>query len=251
MKHKKNNNKPRNFVPALQIEITIGVVTNRPKFNEWLSHQLSKQTSYLDRKNVTYEVIIATENEEQQTFFINGTNYTILKTPAINVGAKRNSICSIAKGKFIGFLDDDDYYPEYRLHFQWLQFFYHPTMEVSVVDRFLCYARPESIFLEGRKGHTFYVGTLSESSLFFRKEYYEKGHKFGPGVIGEGNIFINEKTKVIVEPVVELMVAITHDNNLCNRILDEANGDLLYCQGFPFPLDPKERLLLSEIYGGD
>lgn len=229
------------------VDITIGVVTNRPQFNEWILHQLKKQTRYLKSKGLSFEVIVATENPEQQEYFKNTKNIEGLYSPLIvnriikepmSVGAKRNKICSVARGEFIGFMDDDDWYPDYRFHFQWSQLFRYPNMHLSVVDRFLCYDRSTH--------DSFWVGTLSECSLFFRRDYYKAGYRFKEDAeIGEGNIFIDKNSKVIVEPDIELFVAITHDDNVCRRIYDKENGDMFLQKGFPFPLDDFEKKFLS------
>lgn len=215
-------------------DISILCVTNRIKWSPWLSYQIKKQILYLKEKSLTYEIFIITSSEEVSLYFKNlkSSNMAlyfrlkILKVSEYSdIGTLRNTAANSANGKFLAFMDDDDWYPKYRLHFQWSWLMTNgPKNNVfcHTVDILLCH----NLLTK----ETFWCSGASESCLMFTKEYFEESNGFS-GKTSEATSFIGNN-KLGIEEDVELIIALTHgQGHLFERSANKDQSSYI-CQNF-------------------
>lgn len=212
-------------------DISICMILSRGTFINWAIHQINKQTKYLRAKGIACEIIVISPNELE----IHDKYYKVknLKSDENNIGYMRNKLCSHARGKYIGFMDDDDWYPEYKLHIQFVTLeYYHKDINIATVDQFLCYD------LE----NTYSINVASESCLFFRTSYFKNSaFGFNTKALGEGLTFVSGQ-KVYIEKEIDLIVAIRHGSNVSEHVNKE-----VICSGLHpmLPFDNYEKNFLS------
>lgn len=162
----------------------------------WFCHQVKKQ---LIGVNAPYEVIVATHLPER--LYKSIPNLVFIKTAKnCSIGRKRNIICERAKYKYILAVDDDDFYPEYRLSLSYKILSENPIRMLSS-DKFLCYNLLDKDF--------FLWNTFSESCLFFTKEFWQDNPFFELNIC-EGNGLIDKKESFYKSDIL-LCLAFTHD----------------------------------------
>ena len=187
-------------------DISICCLLSREQLVPWCFYQIEKQRSYLKKKGITSEVLIITDCNLPIK-----NDYKKINAGSANlIGSLRNKVCNEARGKYIAFIDDDDWYPEYRIHLQYVCLeFYNKDINIATVDEYLCYDFKE----------TFVVRRASESCLFFRTKYYKKSLGFlnsnlnsNLNSIGEGQSFCSGQ-KVYMENQIDMIVALRHGDN--------------------------------------
>jgi len=182
-------------------DISICCLLSRPKFIKWAIYQCHKQKKYLKNKGISCEIVVISNDNQIIKNVEKYVNKSIFFQSTV-IGTIRNEIMKYTIGKYIGFIDDDDWYPAYRMHLQYVALeFYHKGLNIHTVDRFFCY---DLI-------NTYEADVSSESCLFFRKG----AGIFDDTAIGEGGKFCSGK-KVYIENEIDLILALRTDSNSSN-----------------------------------
>lgn len=219
------------------------MVSNRPEFWPWSVYQVEKQLRYLRLKGLYVDLVLVVPN---QLYKLAEEKFKVscgltLKAVDGTIGTMRNRGCAASTGKILAFMDDDDFYSEFRLHIQWSRLFIS-KLEVAGVDSYLCYdVHGDRLF--------WHMGS-SESCLMFKRSFFNKGHRFDEEAVrGEGTTFVGQE-KVYIEDTCELIVALSHRSNTVVR-----NGFELLCEeckgqkGKYCPECAEEMMSLEKAYG--
>lgn len=122
-------------------------------------------------------------------------------------GAKRNELCSLAKGAFIAHFDDDDYSHPARLKEQYKLLISNQAGLVGYRTMFFIDEEYKKAYLyEGPPRYA--LGT----SLFYRKDTW-RGHKFPDQLVGEDGVFLKSVGGAVSVPANDRLVARIHDGN--------------------------------------
>ena len=202
-------------------DISICVLFSRKHLLKWTIFQIEKQRQYLFKKGIASEVVIISPFFDN---YLKKYSHRLIIETSKDVAYLRNVVCSEAKGKYIGFIDDDDWYPDYRMHLQYISLeFYHRDINICTVDNFL--------MIDNINNNTYEVNVASESCLFFKRKYFNDSLGFKKvGNAGEGQFFCKDQ-KVYIETEIDMIVAIKHDTN--QMILNEK---IRICEGIPLEL---------------
>ncbi len=200
-------------------DLSIVMVSNRPHFWSWSIHQVEKQLRYLSQKGLYVDLVLVVPKSHYKRAEEEFKVTCGLKIKAVDdnstIGTMRNRGCTASDGNIIAFMDDDDWFSEFRLHIQWSRLFIS-KLEVAGVDSYLCYDVPgDRLF--------WHMGS-SESCLMFKRTFFNKGHRFNEEATrGEGTTFVGQE-KIYIEDSCELIVALSHKSNTVVR-----NGFELLC----------------------
>lgn len=203
------------------MDVTICILMCRPLWVPWAIHQTRKQYDYLKAKNFSINVLIGVTKMEVDAVkpylgllldqFAIDTRIIRLDD-SDNLGQLRTTLCEKVSecSKYITFLDDDDWYPDYRIYRQFIQIDvvkakYH--LDVMSVDKFLCY--------DIHRDESYWATQASESVLFFTQKYFLDSDGFS-GPSSEAMQFV-AASDVLMDDQVELIVALQHGANTASR----------------------------------
>jgi hypothetical protein len=199
-------------IPGLYM-ISLVVLTHLEKWWPWLMYQSVKQLNYIVKKGLDFQFVIVVPErliEKAYQFFgsYKEVPITLVKVgDTDSIGTIRNKAIEYCHGFITAFSDQDDWFPDYRLHYQWTKLIM-TKYNLSTVDNFLSYSISENKLYNNH--------TSSESCLMF-KTNFAKNKKFAENQkAGEGNKF-SEGENVLIEEDVVLIVATEHSQNTTSR----------------------------------
>lgn len=193
-------------------DLSIVICSNRPHFWPWTIYQVEKQLKYLRSKGIYSDVVLVVPEscykEAEEDFKVSAGLKIKSVENGSSIGFMRNRGARGSDGKMIAMMDDDDWYPDFRLHLQWSRLFLS-KLEVAGVDSYLCYnVNSDKMF--------WHMGS-SESCLVFKRTFFNRGHHFNEDLRnGEGSTFLGTE-KVYIEDSCELIVALSHSKNTVVR----------------------------------
>lgn len=193
------------------IHVSIIVPTkNRPQFLSNILRNFFRQDYPLQNM----ELIIGDDgNCEMEKLIPNKNNIKYYKFQNITLGQKRNELCELASGKYIIFMDDDDFYPADKVsHYVNLLQNSNKLLAGSSI-MYVYFTKLNEILKFGSFG----VNHCTCGTLAFKKEYF-KNNKFPDVNKSEEKIFLNNFSidMIQTDPLKSILV-IAHSNNTVDK----------------------------------
>lgn len=197
--------------------ISLIVLSHIEKWWPWLEYQVEKQFKYISKKGLIGHLIVVVpkrlESKAIEYFKVPGKLVQlVIVEDTDSIGTIRNKSIKYSLGHITAFQDQDDWYPEYRLHYQWTKLMLS-KFQISTVDQFISY---DPIL------NKFYNQSMSSESCLMFKTELAKNRKFTDIQKGEGSGF-TDKLEVLIDDEVILISATEHGENITLRSRESVN----------------------------
>ena len=183
---------------------------NRPHFAENILRNFFRQ----DYPQNYMELIIGDDGEcKMEKLIPEIENIKYIKFDKISLGNKRNKLCQEAKGDIIVFMDDDDFYPIYKVS-ECVNVLLNSSYLITGSSiMYVFYTKHNTIYKFGPYGKNHSTcGTLA-----FKKEYI-KDNKFPNLDKAEEKTFLkNYRNQLIQMDPFKAILVIAHDDNTVDK----------------------------------
>ena len=212
------------FCINLRPSVSIVIPTyNRNKFKKLIEHNIKCQ----DYTNIKEVIICQDDNEEDLLLDIPYDIIYIRKKTKMNLGDKRNLLCSYCNSDIIANMDTDDLYLPTYISYS-VESLVKSKKDVSGTANMRMY------FLKEKKKCeliNYSYSKCNEATLVYKKSYWEK-NKFSSN-LQEGIKFLEKNIHRIVDTdISKLMVCLCHETNTVDKqcwLKNEYKGDDFPC----------------------
>ena len=182
--------------------------------------------SKLTYKNIEWIIVDDSINNNVEALIKNHKNtYYIKLDTRHTIGAKRNIGIEKAKGDYILFMDDDDYYPANVIENRLKTIKNYECSYCSIIPCYDIYRK--NSFINCPNIYDNYYNRISEATLFFKKKFWFKRRFTEEGNLGEGIEFIKGRYEECIEiDWIGCIISLIHGNNVSRKKqpLQEPNG---------------------------
>ena len=173
---------------------------NRKRFEKLIEHNINIQRYYNIR-----EIIILDDGDDEPLCI--KTKYPIryYRVPRCSIGDKRNALVELATGKYVAFMDTDDFYDAGYIS--------HSIFEMITNDKCIAGSADMNVYCDGKfyKQRCMFLHMLNEATLVFRRDLH---YKFASTNSNEAVPFLQQHLGNIVETNIDrVMCCISHDSN--------------------------------------
>ena len=194
-----------NLTPSVSIIIP---TYNRNKFKKLIEHNIKCQ----DYTNIKEVIICQDDNEEDLLLDIPYDIIYIRKKSKMNLGDKRNLLCSYCNSDIIANMDTDDLYLQTYISYSVESLVKSKKDVAGTADMFIYFLK------EKKKCQliNYLYSKCNEATLVYRKSYWEKNN-FGCN-LQEGIEFLKGNSHRIFDTdIKKLMVCLAHETNTINK----------------------------------